>query len=81
MKRDNNGKLLAVPVFLKTDSGQGRIVVSFSSLEFRKRIQDIGVYIVLLITNSTFYTQELDQLYQELKKKTDPKREKYSLKN
>ena len=40
MKCDNNGKLLAGPVFLNNESGQGKIVTSFSSLDFRKRMQD-----------------------------------------
>ena len=40
VKRNNNGKLLAGPVFLNNDSGKGRIVTSFSCLDFRKRMQD-----------------------------------------
>ena len=76
MKRDNNGKLLAGPIFLKTYSGQGRLVASFSSLEFRERMQDTGVYLVLGLPNSTSCTQELDKLYQEFKGKTRSKTSK-----
>jgi len=73
---DDNGKLLAGPVFLKTDSGQGRLVASFSSLEFKERMQDEGVYLILGLPNSTSRTQEQDQLYQEFKGKTRSKTSK-----
>ena len=63
-------------MFLKTDSGQVWLVASFSSLEFRERIQDTYVYLVLGLTNSTSFTQELDHLYQELKGKTRSKTSK-----
>ena len=76
VKRDNNGKLLAGTVFLKTDSGQGRLVASFSSLEFHERMQDTGEYIVLGLPNSTSCTQELDQIYQAFKGKTRSKTSK-----
>ena len=36
VKRDNNVKLLAGPVFLKNDSGQGQLVARFTILEFRE---------------------------------------------
>ena len=76
VKRDHNGKLLAGPVFLNTDSGQGRLVASFSSLEFRERMKDTGVYLFLGLPNSTSCTQELDQLYQEFKGKNRSKTSK-----
>ena len=69
VKRNNNGKLLVCPLFLKTESGQGRLVVRFSSLEFRERMQDTGVYLVLRLPNRISCTQELNQLYQEFKGK------------
>ena len=60
VKRNNNGKLLAGPVLINTGSGQGRLVARFSSLEFRKIMQDTGVYLFLGLPNSTPCTQELD---------------------
>ena len=68
--RDYNGKFIAGPVVFKTDSGQGRLVATFSSLEFRERMQERGVLLVLGLPNSTSCTQEQDQLYQEFKGKT-----------
>ena len=68
-----NGKLVAGPIILKTDSGQGRLNASFSSLEFCERMQQRGVYLVLGLPNSTSCTQEQDQLYQEFKMKTRTK--------
>ena len=53
VKRDNNGKILAGPVFLKIDSGQGRLVARLSCLKFRERMQDIGVYLILGLPIST----------------------------
>ena len=73
VKRNNNGKLLAGPVLINNGSGQGRLVARFSSLEFRKIMQDTGVYLFLGLPNSTSYTQELDQLYQAFKGKTGSK--------
>ena len=74
LKRDNNGKLLLGPVFLKTDSGQGWLVASFSIFEFQKRMQYTGVYIVLGLPNIKSCMQEIDQLYQEFKGKTRSKK-------
>ena len=68
--RDNNGVLLAGPIIIKIDSGQGRLVATFSSIEFRERMQQRGVYLVLGLPNSTSCTQEQYQLYQEFKGKT-----------
>ena len=70
VERDDNGVFLRGPIILKTDSGQGRLVAIFSSLEFRERMQQGGVYLVLGLPNSTSCTQEQDQLYQEFKGKT-----------
>ena len=70
MVRDDNGKFIAGPVVFKTDSGQGRLVATFSSLEFREIMQERGVLIVLGLPNSTSFTQEQYQLYQEFKGKT-----------
>ena len=80
VKRDNNGKLLSGPIFLKTDSGQGRLVARFSILGFHERMQDTGVYIVLVLPNSTSSTQDLDKLYQEFKGKTISKTREISSK-
>ena len=68
--RNDTGKFMAGPVVFKTDSGQGRLVATFSSLEFRERMQERGVLLVLGLPNSTSCTQEQDQLYQEFKGKT-----------
>ena len=73
VKRDNSGKLLEGPIFLKTDSGQGRLVTSNSSLEFHEGMKDIGVYLVLGLSNITSCTQYIDKLYQEYKGKTRSK--------
>ena len=70
VERDDNGVFLRGPIILKTDSGQGRLVATFSSIEFRERMQQRGVYLVLGLPNSTSCTQEQDQLYQEFKGKT-----------
>ena len=70
VERDENGKLIACSIILKTDSGQGRLVATFSSIEFRERMQQCGVYIVLGLPNNTSCTQEQDQLYQEFEGKT-----------
>ena len=70
VERDDNGVFLRGPIILKTDSGQGRLVATFSSLNFREQMQQRGVYLVLSLPNSTSCTQEQDQLYQEFKGKT-----------
>ena len=36
VKHDDNGMFLRGPIVLKTDSGQGRLIATFSSLEFRE---------------------------------------------
>ena len=72
-KRDADGKFLCGPVIFKTDSGQGRLAATWESLEFRERMMEKGVFIVLGLPNSTSCTQEQDQLYQDFKAKTKAK--------
>ena len=55
--RDDNGKFISGPVFFKTDSGQGRLVATFSSLEFLWIMQEWVVLLVLGLPNSTSCTQ------------------------
>ena len=71
--RDENGVFLSGPVVFKTDSGQGRLSATWDSLEFRERMSELGVLLVLGLPNSTSCTQEQDQLYQEFKGKTQQK--------
>ena len=79
--RDEEGKLIQGPIILKTDSGQGQLCVTFSSIEFCEQMQARGVYLVLGLPNSTSCTQELDQIYQQFKGKTCAKTEEvFSLK-
>ena len=65
--RDSEGKFISGPVLLKTDSGQGRFSHSWENLKFRERMAEKGVLLVLGLPNSTSYTQEQDQLYQDFK--------------
>ena len=72
-KRDANGMFLSGPVIFKTDSGQGRLSATWESVNFRERMCELGVLLVLGLPNSTSCTQEQDQLYQEFKGKTQSK--------
>ena len=65
--RDSEGKFISGPVLLKTESGQGRFSLSWENLKFREGMTEKGVLMVLGLPNSTSYTQEQDQLYQDFK--------------
>ena len=67
--RDEGGTFIQGSIIIKTDSGQWRLCATFSSIEFCERMQAKRVYLVLGLLNSTLYTQELDQIYQEFKGK------------
>lgn len=71
IKRDpETGKLLEGPVFLKVDSGPGRLSRSASSIAFREQLWNKGIIIILGLPNATEATQEMDDLYQTFKPRT-----------
>ena len=74
--RDEKGKLIAGPIFLEIDSGQGHLCTTFLSLEFRGRMIEKGFYLILGFSNSTLCTQEQDHLYQDFKGITRTKTDK-----
>ena len=57
-------KILSGPLIIKTDAGPGRLSTEGTSWEFRKRMWDAGVIILLGLPNGTAVNQELDQGYQ-----------------
>ena len=63
-------KILSGPLILKTDAGPGRLSKDAESWEFRERMHDKGLVILLGLPNGTAATQEMDQGYTDLKKET-----------
>ena len=67
-------KLLQGPVIIKTDAGPGRLSKEAASWQFRERMHEKGLIIMLGLPNGTSATQEMDQGYtdykQECKKST-----------
>ena len=61
-------KILKGPVILKTDAGPGRLAKDAESWEFRRRMHEQGVVILLGLPNGTSATQEMDQCYEDLKR-------------
>ena len=55
------------PLINKTDGGPGRLSREASSIEFRDKMAQIGMYILLSLPNGTECTAELDQLCSEFK--------------
>ena len=61
-------KILKGPVIVKTDAGPGRLAKDAKSWEFRKKMHDQGLYIMLGLPNGTSANQEMDQGYADLKR-------------
>ena len=59
------GKMVTGPLIVKTDAGPGRLSKEAESWEFRQRMFEKGVYIMLGLPNATAATQEMDQGYAE----------------
>ena len=71
IEQDDDGGIIKGPLFLKVDSGPGRLSNEAMNLEFREKMWDIGFYIFLGLPNGTKCTQEMDQGYQTFKPATD----------
>ena len=68
VKWSADGKtLLHGPIFIKTDSGNGRQTKSKINFQFRHDMHKMGVYIGPGLPNSTAATQEMDDLYETFK--------------
>ena len=59
--------LLYGPIFIKTDSGNGRQTKNPVNIQFRYNMHKMGVYIGPGLPNSTAATQEMDDLYETFK--------------
>ena len=57
-------KLIKGPVFLKTDSGNGRQTKSKINMQFWHDMYKLGFHVSLGLPNSTQATQEMDDLYE-----------------
>jgi hypothetical protein len=64
------GKLLKGPLIIKTDAGPGRLSREAQSIEFREKMANMGVIILLSLPNGTACTAELDQMYSRFKDET-----------
>ena len=60
-------KLISGPLIIKTDAGPGRLSKELESIEYRARIERLGVYILLSLPNGTSCTAEMDQMYEKFK--------------
>ena len=58
------GQILKGPFLLKVDSGTGRLSKSKDNFDFRRRIWERGVVIIIGIPNSKETTQEMDDTFQ-----------------
>ena len=67
------GKLIEGPVFVKSDSGPGRQCKSYKNIKFRRDMHRIGFHIGPGLPNFTSATQEMDDIFQDFKSKTDQK--------
>ena len=59
--------LIKGPIFIKTDSGNGRQSKSKINMQFRYDMHKLGVHIGPGLPNSTQATQEMDDLYEIFK--------------
>jgi hypothetical protein len=64
------GKLLCGPVFLKVDSGPGRLVASPESITKRAEYFEMGLLLLMGLPNATAIQQEMDVLFQGFKAAT-----------
>ena len=53
------------------DAGPGRLAKEASCVDFRERMHNLGLVILLGLPNATSATQEMDQGYEEFKRETD----------
>ena len=67
------GKLIEGPAFVKTDSGPGRQCKTYKNIKFRRDMHRIGFHTGPGPPNSTSATQEMDDIFQDFKSKTDQK--------
>ena len=67
---NRTGQLLKGTVFLKVDSGTGRLSKSKDNVDFRQQMWESRIVVMLGLTNSTEVTQEMDDLYQTFKPQT-----------
>ena len=51
------GRTLSGPVVFKADAGPGKLATELASWEFRQRIIEKGVYVILGLPNATATTQ------------------------
>ena len=65
--RDNGGRLLSGPVWVNCDSGPGRLAASYSSIEWRTKMKDVGLHLGLGCPNGTSVGQVMDDLFQTFK--------------
>jgi hypothetical protein len=60
-------KLLSGPLIVKTDAGPGRLSKQAISIDFREEMARNGVHILLLLSNGTSCTAEMDQQFEKFK--------------
>ena len=72
-KWDKDGKVIEGPVMMKTDSGPGRQSKSERSIKFRADMHALGFHMCPGLCNATSVHQEMDDLYQLYKSRTDQK--------
>jgi len=61
-KFDENGKLIAGPIFFKVDAGPGRLVADHASILKRKEFFENGIFILFGLPDATAVHQEMDDL-------------------
>ena len=67
MVRKEDGNIVHCSVVVKVDTGPGRLGASLENVEFRRKMREKGVVILLGLPNSTSVSQELDWLFQTFK--------------
>jgi hypothetical protein len=60
-------KLLSGPLIVKTDAGPGRLSKQAISIDFREKMAQKGVHILLSLPNGTSCTAEMDQQFKKFK--------------
>ena len=65
--RDDGGRLLSGPVWVNCDSGPGRLAASYSNIEWRTQMKDVGLHLGLGCPNGTSVGQVMDDLFQTFK--------------
>jgi len=72
---NSSGTLLSGPVFLKVDSGPGRMVASLESISKRAEFLEMGLILLMGLPNATSVHQEMDVLFEPFKSATDARGE------